>query len=170
MTRKILVSLGFLLLVGFSPAEADQLEEGDLELQFRFTYSHLDFAGRGGSSTFTEALGSVGYMITDHHEVGAGVAYSSFGSADSVEYGLAYNYNFRVGESLNPYLGAVVVGFGGERGDLFDLGYAAELGVKVYPWSHGGMVFGVAYRELQGAGGARDATHVIAFGGLSLKF
>jgi len=169
MIRKILAAFGVLLLAGFSVVNAEHLEEGDVELQFRFSYNNLDFDGPGGDSDTTEALGFLGYMLTDHHEIGAGVAYGSFGSSDSVEYGAAYNYNFRAGDSLNPYLGVFVLGFGGDRGDVFDLGYAAEAGVKVYPWSHGGMLFAVTYRELEGAGRVPDATNVIAFAGLSLK-
>jgi len=170
MNMKILAAFGVLLLAGYSVANADHLKEGDLEFQFRFSYNDLDFDGTGGDSETTEVLSSFAYMLTDHHEIGAGVAYAESGSSDSVEYGTAYNYNFRSGESLNPYLGAFIVGFGGDRGDVFDLGYGAELGVKVYPWSHGGMVFALAYRELEGAGGVPDATQVLAGAGISLKF
>lgn len=170
MLRKTLSAVAMLLLAAFSAVEADQLEKGDTELQFRFSYNQIDFDGPGGSAETTEVLGLFGYMLTDHHEIGAGLAYAAFDSFDVVEYGVSYHYNFRAGANLNPYLGAFVLGFGGDRGDVFDLGYAAEVGVKVYPWSHGGMVFGLAYRELEGAGGAPNATNVISFGGLSLKF
>ena len=170
MTKRAIIVLSLLFLVGASVAAADQLKKGDIEISFRFSYSDFDFDGPGGDSESTEIVGSFGYMLTDHHEIGAGVGYVSFDSSDTVEFGAAYTYNFRVGTSLNPYLSALVLGFGGDLGDVFDLGYAAELGVKVYPWPHGGMLFGVTYRELTGADQVPDATNIIAFGGLTLKF
>lgn len=169
MTKKTLIVLSVLLLAGSSVAGADQLKKGDVEFQFRFSYSDLDFDGPGGDSETTEVLGILGYMLTDHHEVGAGVGYAKLDSSDSVEFGASYSYNFRAGTNLNPYLSALILGFGGDLGDVFDVGYAAELGVKVYPWSHGGMLFGVTYRELTGSSGVPDATHIIAFAGLTLK-
>lgn len=170
MIRKTFVALCLLLLAGLSAANASQLAKGDVELQFRFMYNDLDFDGPGGDSDSTEVLGFFGYMLTDHHEVGAGMAYAEFGSSDALEYGVSYNYNFRSGTILNPYLGAFILGFGGDRGDVFDLGFAAEIGVKIYPWSHAGMVLATAYRELEGAGGVPDATNVLVFSGISLKF
>ena len=83
----ILVAGAALLLAGLPAVTADQLEKGDLELQFRFSYNNLDFDGPGGSSEFKEALAFFGYMLTDHHEIGAGVAYSGSGSSDGVEFG-----------------------------------------------------------------------------------
>ncbi len=170
MTKRTIIVLSVLLLAGSSAAAADQLEKGDIEIAFRFSFSDFDFDGPGGDSQTTEIVGSLGYMLTDHHEIGAGVGYADFDGSDSLEFGAAYTYNFRAGTSLNPYLSALVLGFGGDLGDVFDLGYGAELGVKVYPWPHGGMLFGVTYRELTGAGGVPDATNIIAFGGLTLKF
>ncbi|MDH3525759.1 MAG: porin family protein [Acidobacteriota bacterium] len=170
MIRKILAASGVLVLAGFSVASADQLAEGDVEVQFRVTYNDLDFDGPGGSSDSKEMFFSAGYMLTDHHEIGAGVAYGSSGSFDALEFGVGYDYNFRTGENLNAFVGASVVGFGGDRGDLFDLGYGAEVGVKVYPWSHGGLLFVATYRELEGSGGVPDATQVLGFAGIGLKF
>ena len=167
MRKRIIMALSALLLAGASIAGADQLEKGDREIIFRFSYSNLDFDGPGGDSETTEILGSFGYMLTDHHEVGFGVGYASFDSSDSLEYGAAYTYNFRAGTSLNPFLSALIVGFGG---DVFDLGYGVEAGVKVYPWEHGGVLFGLTYRELTGADGVPDASNLLAVAGLILKF
>ncbi|MCP3962598.1 MAG: outer membrane beta-barrel protein [bacterium] len=170
MRKQIIIALSALLLAGASIADADQLEKGDREIIFRFSYSNLDFDGPGGDSETTEIAGSFGYMLTDHHEVGFGLGYASFDSSDSVEYGAAYTYNFRAGTSLNPFLSTLIVGFGGDLDDVFDLGYGVEAGVKVYPWEHGGVLFGVTYRELTGADGVPDASHLLAFAGLTLKF
>jgi hypothetical protein len=170
MTRRNITLLGALLLSGAAIAHADQLKRGDFEVAFRFSYSDLDFDGRRGDSETKEFVGSFGYMLTDHHELGAGVGYFGIDSSDTVEYGGAYSYNFRAAQSLNPYLAAVILGFAGDLGDIFDLGYGAELGVKLYPWPHGGMLFGVTYRQLDGADRIPDATNTIVFGGLTLKF
>jgi len=170
MTERSLIVFAMLLLGGIAVADADQLEKGDFEVGFRLSYSDLDFDGPGGDSDSKEFVGSFGYLLTDHHELGAGVGYFGSGSFDTVEYGGSYSYNFRAGQSLNPYLGALILGFGGDRADVFDLGYAVELGVKFYPGSHGGMLFGVTYRQLTGANKGPDASNVIAFGGLTLKF
>lgn len=170
MTRRITILLYLALFASTSIVYADQLSKGDVEIGFRFSYSNLDFDGQGGSSDSTVLEASAAYMLTDHHEVGAGVAYSSFDSSDQMEYGARYTYNFRAGQSLNPYVAATILGFGGDRSDVFDWGYAADFGVKVYPWTHGGVLFGATYRELTGARGGPDANQFIAFGGLSLKF
>ena len=170
MTQRTIVLTGLLLLAGVSVASADHLEKGDFEISFRFSYSDLDFQGRGGDSDSTEVVGGFGYMLTDHHQLGAGVGYSGIDSSDSVELGGAYTYNFRAAQSLNPYLSALILGFGGDLGDIFDFGYGAEAGVKIYPWRHGGMLFGMTYRELRGSDGIPDARSFIAFGGLTLKF
>lgn len=145
------------------------LGEGDWELAFRLAYSDLDFGEEGGSAETKELVFSAGYMLSDHHEIGFGVGYAGFDSSDSLEYGASYAYNFRAGEMLRLYLAALVLGFGGDRGDLLDYGYGLELGLKYYLGSHGGMLFGVTQRELVGAGGVPDASHLIAFGGLTLK-
>ena len=170
MAKRIITAFGALLLIGASVAHSDQLKTGDIEVAFRFSYSKLDFDGRGGDSEAKEIVGMFGYMLSDHHQVGAGVGYSGVGSSDAMEYGASYSYNFRAGQSLNPFVSAVILGFGGDLGDVFDFGYGAELGVKVYPWPHGGMLFGVTYRELTGAGGGPDANSFLALGGLTLKF
>ncbi len=170
MTTRRITVLCALVLAGASVAGADQLEKGDVEVAFRFSYSDLDFDHPGGSSESEELLVAIGYMLTDHHEVGAGVAYVGVGSSDSWEYGAGYTYNFRAGQGLNPYVAARILGFGNALADLFDYGWSAELGVKFYPGAHGGVLFGVSYRQLAGADNAPDATNVIAFGGLTLKF
>lgn len=170
MNLRMFTILGALILASVSVASADQLAKGDFEISFRFSYSDLDFEGRGGDAEIKEFVGTFGYMLTDHHQLGAGIGYAGFDSSDTVEYGGAYSYNFRAAQSLNPYVSAVILGFGGDRGDVFDFGYGAELGLKVYPWPHGGMLFGVTYRQLRGKGGVPDATQFIAFGGLTLKF
>ena len=169
MKRTIIV-LSVMLMAGSSLAAADQLEKGDIEIAFRFSYSDFDLDGPGGDSETTEIVCSLGYMLTDHHEIGAGVGYADFDGSDSLEFGAAYTYNFRAGTSLNPFVSALVLGFGGDLGDAFDLGYGVELGIKAYPWPHGGMLFGVAYRELTGSGRVPDATNILALGGLTLKF
>ena len=170
MTRHTLVLFWALLLATASIGAADQLVEGDVELQFRFTHSNFDFDGSGGSTDFTEVVGIIEYMLTDHHEIGGGVAYAEVDGSDSLEFGGNYTYNFRAGTDLNPYLAVQIVGFGGDRGDLFDIGYGAEAGLKVYPWAHAGALFGLNYRELIGSDGVPAATNLNLFGGVILKF
>lgn len=166
----ITVVLMTLLLGGAQIASADHLQKGDKELSFRFGYNKLDFDDRGGDSETKEARAAFGYMLTDHHQLSAVVGYFGVNGYDEVEFGGAYTYNFRAGDSLNPYLAFGIVGFGGDLSDLFDFGYGPELGVKVYPWSHAGMLFGVNYIQLVGSNGVPDATSFNVFGGLLLKF
>lgn len=168
--KKLLLGLLTLLVLGVAPAFADQLEKGDIEFAFRISYSELDFDGPGGDSDQQEYVATIGYMLTDHHEIGLGVGYVDFGFSDSFDFGGAYTYNFRAGQDLNPFIAAVVVGFGGDLGDVFDLGYGADLGVKAYPWEHAGVIFGVSYRELDGSDGFPDAEQIRAFGGVTLKY
>ena len=169
MTKKIFAVVAVLCLGGISAADADYLEKGDVEVQFRFSYNKLEFEG-GDDTETKEAVGIVGYMLTDRHEIGGGVGYFGVDSTEVLEYGGAYTYNMRAGESLHPYVSLLVLGFGGDRADVFDFGTALELGIKAYPGEHGGMLFGVAYRDLRGADGVPNADQLLAFGGVTLKF
>lgn len=137
---------------------------------FQFSFVDLDFEGRGGRQETLQVNAGFGYMLTNHREVFGFASYFQADSTDTSSFGGAYTYNFRAGEALNPYLAAQVMVFGGEASDIFDLGYGFEFGVKVYPWSHGGAIFGVSYRQFEGTDNRQDAINTNAFGGLVLKF
>ncbi len=172
--RKVLVMLTVLAMVGGMAAYADTLKKGDKEMNFNFSYAKIS-PDEGDDITLSQFAGAMGYLITDGNEVGLQFAYQKqdYGggdSSDSNTISAFYHYNFKAGETMNPYLGVLATTYGGDMGDSIDMSYGIQGGVKVYPWSNAGFNFGVQYEQLMGANDGGDATNVAAFGGVLIKF
>ena len=71
---------------------------------------------------------------------------------------------------MNPYIGAQVALPGGDTGEYIDLTYGLAVGIKFYPWEHGGFNFGLAYNMAQVEGDADDLTDLGLFAGILIKF
>lgn len=170
MIHRVLTFAVAALLLGV-PAAADQLEKGDRQLRFDLAFSTLDFdAERVGDSDKIELTAGFGYMLTDHHEIGAAAGWFAQNGSDSTILLLYYTYNFRAGQILNPYVAGQFLTYQGDLADLFDIAYGVEVGVKVFPWSHAGFLTGLNYREVRGAEDIFDATEINLFSGLLVKF
>lgn len=170
MFRKTMIATLVSLLAAVSAAQADHLQKGDREIAFRFSYVNFDFEGPGGDVEVAQLDLSFGYMLTDHHEVFGILGWLATEGYEELALGGAYTYNFRAGRDLNPYLAVRFFTFEGDVGDIFDYSYGAEAGVKLYPWSHGGFIFGLGYRKMIGADGGQDRTDFAGFSGLIVKF
>ncbi len=174
-------------LAAFGVVAAGGLEEGDSEVTLRGSFSDLDRGSEGGfdlgSSENTGFSMSWGRLVSGGHEFGLLVGYGKDdidGGDDPEEderfdqsrFGGFYNYNFSTGsDTMTPYAGAFVATLGGDLGDLYDLSYGAELGVKIYPWEHGGFSAGLNYTELKSdAQGLPDADAISLGFGILLKY
>lgn len=169
MMSKVVSVMFLVILASASLSFAQHLEKGDKELAFRLRYTNLDFDHLDNTETAEVRL-TFAYMLTNHHEILGFVGYLMIDSFDDVNFGASYHYNFRAGDNLNPYVAPLVVKFAGDTEDTFDWGYGVEVGVKVYPWSHGGFLFGLNYVDFQGEIPLLDATQFNMFGGLTVKF
>ncbi len=89
---------------------------------------------------------------------------------DATAFGVFYNYNFKAGTNMHPYLGAEYNMYGGDAGDTFDNSYGLVAGLKFYPWDNAGMNFGLRWASWQGADDNEDATQSQIFGGILIKF
>ncbi len=173
-------------LAAFGVVAAGGLEEGDSEVTLRGSYSDTDFGSEGGfnfgSTEETDFSMSWGRLISGGHEFGLLVGYVKQDveggdlfadeSSDGTRFGGFYNYNFSTGsDTMTPYVGAFVATLGGDLGDAYDLSYGAELGVKIYPWEHGGFSAGLGYTELKSdAQGLPDADAISLGFGILLKY
>ncbi len=160
--RKLLVLACCLAALGV--VAAGGLNEGDSEVTLSGGFSDTDFGSGGGfdlgSTEDTELSVSWGRLVQGGHEFGLVVGYVKQDveggdlfadvSSDGTRVGGFYNYNFDIGnDTVTPYVGAVLATLGGDLGDAYDLTYGAEVGVKIYPWEHGGISVGLGYSELK---------------------
>ena len=166
-----------LAVVGGSSAYADSLKKGDKEFLFAFDYSDIKFDEGGGDIKTTILSGNFGYLITNGNEVGGLINYQKAevtgeATSDATIFGVFYNYNFKAGTNMNPYVGVSYATIGGNYGDVFKDDIGARVGIKVYPWSNGGFNFGLGYDKLKGesSNGVPDAKTTSAFAGINLKF
>lgn len=173
MTTRLAAILA-VALAATSLASAEVLRQDESEINFAFSYNDLDPDGFGTDIKTTTLAGSYGYMLTDGHEIGGRLSYlkTEVGDADvdSTQLGAFYQYNFRGGEMLNPYLGGTFSFFAGDLGDFYDYAYGVEGGLKVWPWQNAGFNFGLSWEELTGADDFEDASSMTLFGGIGIKF
>lgn len=180
----------YLVLVGLcvlalGAVEAGGLEKGDNEVAFEVLWSDTDFGSSSGSdlgsSEQTDLSLSYGWMVTARHEFGLLLGYFEEDldggdlfedvSTDGTRLGGFYNFNFGATGMATPYVGAALSTLGGDLGDAFDLQYAVEVGVKLYPFDHGGVSIGLGYSELKAdAPGLPDADALSLGIGLLLKY
>jgi hypothetical protein len=109
----------------------------------------------GLASTTNINLG-YGRYLTPQHEVGGSIGYTKtdvddLGSVDGTTLGAFYQFNFDSGEMMVPFIGVDLAYISGDLGDVYDFGYGATAGLKLYPYEHAGIVIGVSYQRLQGA-------------------
>ena len=182
MRYAIIVGLCFAVA---GAAAAGELQKGDNEVAFEAAYSDTDFGSSEGfdlgSTKETDLSLSYGWLVTDHHEFGLVAGYFKqdidggdvFANAevDGTRLGGFYTYNFGNYGNVTPYVGGVISTLGGDLGDSFDLQYAAEVGIKVYPWEHGGFNVGLGYFQLTAdAPGLDDADGLNLGIGVLLKY
>ncbi len=177
----VILCLG--LLIG--PAMAGELEKGDHEVTLRLSYTDTDFGTSGGidfgSSKDTEIALTYGWLVTERHEFGFLAGYVrqelkggdlfADSSTDGTQIGGFYAYNFDLEGMATPYIGVSVATLGGDLGDAYDLEYTAELGVKIYPFEHGGVSAGLGFFKMQAdAPGLADADGFHFGVGLLIKY
>jgi hypothetical protein len=154
-------------------AFADQLEKGDTEINFAFTFQQQDIDDSDLDPELTSLSGSFGYLLTDAHELGAILGYTDLKieneSTDLFSFGAFYHYNFRAAENLNPYVGAQIATVTGDDA-VSDSSYGLTAGVKMYPWENGGFNFGVSYDQFAGDGDNPDSNTINVFAGVLIKF
>jgi hypothetical protein len=68
---------------------------------------------------------------------------------DGTSVGAFYHFNFKTAGVVTPFLGVNVDMLGGDVGDLYDLEYGADVGIKLYPFDHGGVGFSLGYSKLK---------------------
>lgn len=172
--KKALVIVLALAAAATTAANADSLEKGNKEIDFAFSYNDLNPDGTADSLKTTTLAGSFGYLLGGGNEVGGRLAYSKQEqgdfNVDATQIGAFYNYNFRAGENLNPYLGAQVSFLSGDLGDVYDNTFGVEAGLKVWPWTNAGFKFGLAFDQYNGADDFEDAKSTTVFGGIGIKF
>ncbi len=180
--------LGLCVVLGaFAPAMAEGPEAGESEVQLSFSYSDVDLGEENGvdfgESTDINFSLSYGWYITDHHEVGGILSYTKSEITSTVDevtveidtdgYGVGafYHYNFSSGNVATPYLGVAVQSIGGDAGDVYDLSYEAQLGVKFYPFDNAGVLLAASYSQLMAAeDGLPDADGIQLVAGLLIKY
>jgi len=169
----VTIAVVALLMVGAAGSvQANQLEKGDKEINFNVSYTDIS-PDVGDSLKTTQIDGRFGYLLTHAHEVGFMLDYMKIedgSSADASIYGVFYHYNFRAGETMNPYVGAQVYAFGGDLGDVYDTSYGLQAGIKVYPWDHAGFNFGLSWDTLNGKDAFGDGDQTKLFGGVLVKW
>ena len=159
--RKALVILMVLCVVGGTAAFADQLKKGEMETSAMFSYSEVDPRMGIDKLKQTQLMGAFGYLLTDGHEVGGELTYmkeeQGNASIDSTLFGVFYNYNFKAGTNLNPYVGAQVgsISGSGSGGDTsfsqpYSAYYGVQGGIKIYPWKNGGFNVGLRWDNWSG--------------------
>jgi len=162
-----------------------ELKKGENEATFRFSYANIDMGSSGGldvgSQENTDVHVAWGYLLTDTSEVGVSFGYikQDFSGSDIFEsettdgttFGVFYDYNFKTKGQVLPYVGVGVSTIGGDLGDLYDLEFGVEAGIKFYPFDHAGVNVGVSYSKLQGAeSGIPDGDGIALGAGLLIKF
>ena len=173
--RKVVVCLLAVLVCSWAVANAGQVAKGDKELAFSFSYVDFSFDDGGGDLKDMSLAARFGYLLTDTHEVGGVFSYlkhEETGSPDEdgTGFGAFYNYNFKAGTNMNPYLEAHYQVIGGDAGDVVDSQYGLAVGIKMYPWDNGGFRFGVSWDQLTGADSNPDGDGIVAFAGIQLKW
>jgi hypothetical protein len=167
----VALTLFLLALVLLATAvSADTLAKGDSELSLVLDWASVDRDDRSDSDEEVRATLGYGRMLTDAHEIGGEIFYTQENDFDGIGLGVFYHYNFAAQGTLNPFLGANLVHFEGDLGDLWDRAYGLFAGVKVYPYEHAGCAFGASYHWLQGAETGFDATQASLFASLRVKF
>lgn len=156
MNRTHLVSLASALVlcsapcVGWAAGKAD----GANEIAGLITYADVDY-GSGVDSQETDIRLSYGRYLTDMHQVGVSVGYFKQEieniSADGSTLGAFYALHFPMSGNMTPYIGVGAAYLGGDLGDVFDFQYGASVGLKIYPFAHGGFNIGLAYQRLNAA-------------------
>lgn len=179
MTRKILaLTISSALILAAGSALADKPMAGDNELTARFSYADIDYGN--GSTTDTQLTATWGRYVTANHQFGLSVSYIEqeidddiFGneSTDGSELGVFYAYNFSTAGTTTPFVGIGASIIGGDLGDVYDLSYGLEAGLKIFPYKNAGFVFSVAYAELQAAESFIDDADGLRVGaGLLIRF
>jgi hypothetical protein len=175
--RKLFVVLMVLAVVGGTAAFADQLKKGEKEVNFAFSWTSFDPGGGFDKVQQIMIDGTWGYMLTDAHEVGALTQYQRYsdgGSFNNYGLGAYYNYNFKAGTNMNPYLGARIAylrfdDFGGFERPYKAL-YGVVGGIKIYPWQNAGFNFSLAWDQYQKDKADENGKQLGAFVGVLVKW
>lgn len=170
-----------LILVLFTTtlATAGQLQKGDNEVAFRFSFTDVDLGSNQGDVTNFDLAIGYGSLLTDNHELGVSAGYTKTeingpgvdSDVDGGRWGVFYNLNFGSQGNITPYIGFDFRVFGGDLGDIFEYGYGVEAGIKVYPFDHGGFTAGLAYSKQEPSRSSQPSANTLSIGvGLALKY
>ncbi|HEX9011604.1 MAG TPA: outer membrane beta-barrel protein [Holophagaceae bacterium] len=172
------LALVLLASCGAAALQADAPKAGEKELGLQFNYSNLD-TGTSSSPNIesTQLKASYGYLLTDHHEIGGFLGYTSqkvYQTASTTAFGVAYSYNFQIGKETTPYLGAHAAFLSSSlpNGALADYKnyYGLEAGLKVYPWDHAGFTFAATWDTYVKDHAPDNGTQFALVVGLGLKW
>ena len=171
--RKLFVVCAAALVLGFvaAPAVADEIEKGSKELTLEFAYTDTDDWGTEISLDV-----SLGYMLTEVHEVGGIVDWTNTDpdAGDSQSGGTIggfYRYNLGIdADMLVPYAGAKAVLALGDFSDYYDFGAGVELGTRVMPSEHASINVELFYEKLFGTDIFDDKDSFGLAAGISIFF
>lgn len=146
--------------------------QGASEISGRLSYS--DISAGDSDITNTDLIFSYGRYLTKAHQIGFAVSYTEQEidgfSVDGSSLGVFYTYNFVFPGIYTPFVGINFDWVGGDIGDVYDYGYGATIGYKIYPFEHAGFEVGVTYQELSGSEGIADADGISFTVGLLIRF
>ena len=185
--RKTLIALLSLVIAAagaVTMTTAGALEKGQKELLLRFSFSNIDFGTVSGidfgERQDTDLGVSLGWLLTDNHELGISVSFSKaeiknsdFGDAefDSSASGGFYHFNFSGPNKVIPFFGFNAAVVGGDFGDLYDTQLGVEFGIKAYSFEHVAILASARYTKLfADAPGFPDADAVSLGVGIILNF
>lgn len=165
--NQTLIAASLLLALPMAAGAADR---GVNEVAGSAAYTDI-----GDASTTNIDL-TYGRYLTPQHEVGVTLGYvntdlDEAGSADGTTLGAFYQFNFDSGGNMVPFLGLDVAYIGGDIGDIYEYGYGASAGIKLYPYEHVGVLMGISYMNMVGAENYIDDEDGFNVNvGLSLRF
>lgn len=159
--------------------------EGEKEIALQASYTNVDLGSTGGldlgETTDAELDLLYGWFFAGGHELGITAAYikqkldggdiQPDSETDGTAVGFFYHFNFKSSGTVTPFLGFAVSKLGGDIGEVYDLEYGAEAGLKLYPFEHGGVGLSLGYSKLRADIEQQpDATGVGLAAALLLKY